>query len=58
MEQAIARLFEKERKEDLPLADVRNAAALADEAEFLRLLQRMDDENKLMNGADGRVYLI
>ena len=45
-----------QRCEDLPLADVRAAAGLAD-AELDALLLEMDDENKLMV-RNGQVYLI
>ena len=55
-ETAIAKLFATQRCEDLPLQMVREAAALPED-ELTKLLEKMDNDNKLMCRA-GSVYLI
>ena len=55
-EAAISALFTAQRREDLPLEMVREAAGLPGD-ELDKLLKKMDDENKLMCRA-GSVYLI
>ena len=53
---AISNLFSKEHTEDLPI-DKLHAAAQLSEEHFKALLQRLDEENKVMVHA-GTAYLI
>ena len=55
---AISRLFQKERTEDLPVEQLRTVAcAELSDAHFATLLERLDDENKVMVHA-GTAYQI
>ena len=45
---AIARLFQKERTEDLPVEQLRSACGGLSDAHFATPLARLDDENNLL----------